>query len=164
MQEELELIERVRPALVVGDFRLSLAVSAAVSGVRCATLINAYWSPYAERDGFPVPDHPIVSLLGVELAERYFPRAIGSAFARTSRRRSTRCVRRTAYLRSTACRRGADAGQISSSTLTFQSSAPPPRVACPLIITIWATSRGLPTSRCLATSRPRSTQESRSST
>jgi UDP:flavonoid glycosyltransferase YjiC (YdhE family) len=81
VQEELELIERVRPALVVGDFRLSLAVSAAVSGVRCATLINAYWSPYAERDGFPVPDHPIVSLLGVELAERYFPRAIGSAFA-----------------------------------------------------------------------------------
>ena len=78
---ELELIARVRPALVVGDFRLSLPTSAAVSGVRCATLINAYWSPYAERDGFPVPDHPIVSLLGVELAERYFPRAVPSAFA-----------------------------------------------------------------------------------
>jgi UDP:flavonoid glycosyltransferase YjiC (YdhE family) len=81
VEEELDLIARVRPALVIGDFRLSLAVAAAVSGVRCATLINAYWSPYAERDGFPIPDHPIVSLLGVELAERYFPRAVGTAFA-----------------------------------------------------------------------------------
>jgi UDP:flavonoid glycosyltransferase YjiC (YdhE family) len=62
-----------------------LAVSAAVARVPQATLINAYFSPYAERDRWPVPDHPIVRLLGVPLAERYFPRAIPSVFAHFAR-------------------------------------------------------------------------------
>ena len=78
---ELDLIERVRPDLVIGDFRLSLAISAPLSGVRLATLINAYWSPFAEREAFPVPDHPMVKLLGVALAERYFPQALPKVFA-----------------------------------------------------------------------------------
>ncbi len=81
VEAELELFDRVRPDLVVGDFRLSLSVSAAHHGVRHATLINAYWSPFAIRDGFPVPDHPIVRLLGEELTERYFPLAIPKVFA-----------------------------------------------------------------------------------
>lgn len=77
---ELELFEKVAPDLVVGDFRLSLAVSAPLAGVRHASLINAYWSPYAERDGFPVPDHPILKLLGEEMTERYFPVALPHVF------------------------------------------------------------------------------------
>ncbi len=79
--DELALLEAVEPDLVVGDFRLSLAVSARLAGVRCASLINAYWSPYAVRERFPVPDHPIVSLVGVERAERYFPQAMPRVFA-----------------------------------------------------------------------------------
>lgn len=79
--DELALFEAVEPDLVVGDFRLSLAVSARLAGVRCASLINAYWSPYAVRERFPVPDHPIVSLVGVERAERYFPQAMPRVFA-----------------------------------------------------------------------------------
>jgi UDP:flavonoid glycosyltransferase YjiC (YdhE family) len=75
------LLERVKPDLVVGDLRWSLAVSAPLCGVPCASLINAYWSPYAARQGFPLPDHPIVRWLGEELAARYFPRAIPRVFA-----------------------------------------------------------------------------------
>ncbi len=80
VEEERQIIDRVRPALVVGDFRLSLAVSAALSGVRCAMLINAYWSPYGVRASFPVPDHPIVRLLGFA-SPSATSRAVGAAFA-----------------------------------------------------------------------------------
>jgi UDP:flavonoid glycosyltransferase YjiC (YdhE family) len=45
-----------------------------------ASLINAYWSPYAVRERWPVPDHPIVRLVGVELAEKYFPQALPKVF------------------------------------------------------------------------------------
>ena len=50
-----------------------------------AALINAYWSPFAERDGFPLPEHPIVKLLGVALAERYFERALPFVFRHFAR-------------------------------------------------------------------------------
>jgi UDP:flavonoid glycosyltransferase YjiC (YdhE family) len=81
VEHERKLFDHVEPDLVVGDFRLSLAVSAPLSGVRHATLINAYWSPYYRRDGFPVPDHPIVRLLGEETTAKYFPLAIPQVFA-----------------------------------------------------------------------------------
>jgi UDP:flavonoid glycosyltransferase YjiC (YdhE family) len=81
VDEELALFDRVRPDLVVGDFRLSLAVSARLRGIPFATLINAYMSPFAVRDAFPVPDHPIVSLLGLARASRYWPKALPVAFA-----------------------------------------------------------------------------------
>jgi UDP:flavonoid glycosyltransferase YjiC (YdhE family) len=85
LREELDLFERVRPDLVVGDLRLSLAVSAPLARVPHACIINAYWSPYAERDGFPLPDHPIVRLLGVERAGRHFPAALPFVFRHFAR-------------------------------------------------------------------------------
>lgn len=74
--EELRLFEAIRPDLVVSDLRWSTAISAPVFGVPCATLIDAYWSRRSTRERFPVPDHPIVRLLGVPMAERYFPLAL----------------------------------------------------------------------------------------
>ncbi|HWA71970.1 MAG TPA: nucleotide disphospho-sugar-binding domain-containing protein [Polyangiaceae bacterium] len=81
VESERELFSRVRPDIVVGDFRLSLSVSATLAKVPLLTLINAYWSPYAEREAFPVPDHPIVKLVGPERAARYIDRALPRAFA-----------------------------------------------------------------------------------
>jgi UDP:flavonoid glycosyltransferase YjiC (YdhE family) len=78
--DELRIIEQVKPDVIVGDFRLSLAVSAPLAGVHVASLINAYWSPYAVRERWPVPDHPIVRLVGVERAEKYFPQALPKVF------------------------------------------------------------------------------------
>jgi UDP:flavonoid glycosyltransferase YjiC (YdhE family) len=80
VEEERGLLRQLRPALVVGDLRLSLAVSAPLEGVPHAALINAYWSPHAVRDGFPLPDHPIVRLLGERVAARYFPIALPRVF------------------------------------------------------------------------------------
>ncbi len=78
--DELRIIDEVRPDVVIGDFRLSLAVSAPKRGVHVASLINAYWSPYAVREKWPVPDHPIVRLVGIERAEKYFPQAMPKVF------------------------------------------------------------------------------------
>ncbi|MBC8133500.1 MAG: hypothetical protein H7X95_11015 [Deltaproteobacteria bacterium] len=85
IDEERALLAAVSPVLVVGDLRLSLAVSAAVEKIPYASLINAYWSPHAVRTGFPLPDHPIVRLLGVELAERTFPKALPYVFRHFAR-------------------------------------------------------------------------------
>ena len=43
--EDLALIERIRPQVVVGDLRLSLAASARKAGVPYVAISNAYWSP-----------------------------------------------------------------------------------------------------------------------
>lgn len=80
VKADLAVIEAVRPDLVVGDLRWSLAVSAPVRGVPLASLINAYWSPYARREGFPLPDHPVVRLLGERVAAKYFPKAMPWVF------------------------------------------------------------------------------------
>src|SRR5262245_28797067 len=63
LNEDRALLAAVGPALVVGDLRWSLTVAAPLERVPHACLINAYWSPRAERDGWPLPDHPIVRLL-----------------------------------------------------------------------------------------------------
>jgi UDP:flavonoid glycosyltransferase YjiC (YdhE family) len=71
VREDLRLLARVGPDVVVGDMRLSLAVSARLAGVPYANLINAYWSPGAR---FPLvaPDHPITDRLGPTLAALVF--------------------------------------------------------------------------------------------
>jgi UDP:flavonoid glycosyltransferase YjiC (YdhE family) len=85
VREERALLQAVRPDLVVGDLRLSLAISAPLGRVPYAALINAYWSPFAARESFPLPEHPIVKLLGVTLAERYFERALPFVFRHFAR-------------------------------------------------------------------------------
>src|SRR5690348_5660573 len=54
VEEDLALLREVQPAVVVGDFRLSLQVSARVARVPYANVTNAYWSPYA-RTRFRMP-------------------------------------------------------------------------------------------------------------
>jgi UDP:flavonoid glycosyltransferase YjiC (YdhE family) len=85
LEEELDLFALIRPDLVVGDLRWSLTISAPLSKVPHAALINAYFSPFSTRAAIPMPDHPIVSLLGVRTAERYFPRAVPHVFEHFAR-------------------------------------------------------------------------------
>jgi len=71
LEDDLRVIDAVSPDLVVGDFRLSLAVSAPLRKVPYAALSNAHWSPYATA-GFPLPEHPMASLFGVTFANALF--------------------------------------------------------------------------------------------
>jgi len=78
---DLRLLEDYRPDAVVGDFRLSLGISARLAGIPYLNITNAYWSPYA-RLRYPVPDIPMVRIAGVALAQRLFDLARPLAFAR----------------------------------------------------------------------------------
>lgn len=73
VREDLALLDSVRPTVVVGDHRLSLAVSARVKGIPYLALHNAYWSPWADPAS-PVPDLPLSRRLGPPLAQRFFDR------------------------------------------------------------------------------------------
>jgi UDP:flavonoid glycosyltransferase YjiC (YdhE family) len=80
VRADLEVIAETAPDLIVGDFRLSLAVSARVAGVPYLSIANVYWSPYA-RLRFPMPELPLAQWLGVALAERVFGVVRPLAFA-----------------------------------------------------------------------------------
>ena len=71
VQDDLRHIEAFRPDLVVGDFRLSLGVSARLAGVPYLALSNAYWSPYA-RTRMQVPVHAATRLIGPGVAGALF--------------------------------------------------------------------------------------------
>ncbi len=71
VREDLRVMAEWEPDLVVGDFRLSLSVSARLFGVPYAAVTNAYWSPYA-RPRFLVPEVPIVEQFGPRLAQGLF--------------------------------------------------------------------------------------------
>ena len=57
VEDDLALLQAVSPAVVIGDFRISLAVSARLSGVPYINITNAYWSPYA-RPRWQAPTMP----------------------------------------------------------------------------------------------------------
>ena len=67
IQEDMDLIEQVRPDLVIGDFRHSLSVSCRLKKVKYVNMSNAYWSPYTETP-YPLPESPIIRLFGEKLS------------------------------------------------------------------------------------------------
>lgn len=80
LEDDLRVLDAVSPDLVVGDFRLSLAVSAALRQVPYAAVANAHWSPWA-ISGFPLPEHPMASIFGVKLANIMFQMVRPAIFA-----------------------------------------------------------------------------------
>ena len=80
VEDDLKLLDLIKPDLVIGDFRLSLAVSAPLRRIPYAAVVNAYWSPYADI-AYPVPDLPMTRILGVSLAQQLFDWARPIAFA-----------------------------------------------------------------------------------
>ncbi len=68
IEEDLALIRRIKPDLIVSDMRISLSISAKLAQVPLATITNAHWSPYARGETYPLPEHPLVKWLGVALA------------------------------------------------------------------------------------------------
>ena len=79
--EDIALIERVKPDLIVGDFRLSLSVSARLVGIPYATITNAYWSPYIRDMPFPLPVLPLSRCMPLALAQAIFDAVKMRAFS-----------------------------------------------------------------------------------
>lgn len=80
VEDERRLLAEVRPDLVVGDFRLSLSVSARLARVPYVTVSNAYWSPYV-RQHYRVPAIPLARHLPLALANGLFRLVRPLAFA-----------------------------------------------------------------------------------
>lgn len=78
--EDLRVLDDFRPDVVVGDFRLSLGVSARLRAIPYVTIANAYWSPDSTAE-VPVPDLPFARLLGLRAAQKVFNLVRPFAFA-----------------------------------------------------------------------------------
>jgi len=78
--DDMRLWQAVRPDVVIGDFRLSLSVSARLAEVPYVAVANAYWSPYV-RQHYQVPALPLSRVLPIELADRLFRLVRPLAFA-----------------------------------------------------------------------------------
>ena len=80
VEEDLRLLGEVSPDVVVGDFRLSLGVSARVSGIPYVCLAESCWSPYAKLK-MPLAEHPAVKFVGPRAAQAIFKAIRTVAFA-----------------------------------------------------------------------------------
>lgn len=80
IDEDLDVIDQTTPDFIIGDFRLSLSVSARLRGTPYATITNAYWSPYSNHP-YPIPELPLTRLVGVGIAQRVFDWVRPKAFA-----------------------------------------------------------------------------------
>jgi len=83
VRDDLKLIDEVRPDVVVGDFRLSLSISARLAGVPYLSICNCYWSPFWRPQRYTVPDLPLLTgYLPLRLADALFQLGRPIAFAR----------------------------------------------------------------------------------
>lgn len=72
VKEDLALLRDIRPDLVVGDFRPSLAMSGPLTGIPYMNVVNAHWSPWS-KESFQVaapPDIPFFKYLGFRLGKK----------------------------------------------------------------------------------------------
>jgi UDP:flavonoid glycosyltransferase YjiC (YdhE family) len=72
VKDDLEIIKKIDPDVIVGDFRLSLSVSARIVEIPYITITNAYWSPYYTGGEFPLPVLPMTKILPLGLADAIF--------------------------------------------------------------------------------------------
>jgi UDP:flavonoid glycosyltransferase YjiC (YdhE family) len=72
VEDDLKLISTVQPDLIIGDFRLSLGISARHAGVPLLSICNAHWSPHRPRQRMPTPDLLIGRLIGHGLLGQMF--------------------------------------------------------------------------------------------
>jgi UDP:flavonoid glycosyltransferase YjiC (YdhE family) len=68
VQEDLGILDRIQPDVVIGDFRHSLSVSCRLRKIKYINITNAYWSPHIAIK-FPLPEASIVRTLGLGLAK-----------------------------------------------------------------------------------------------
>jgi UDP:flavonoid glycosyltransferase YjiC (YdhE family) len=71
VRDDLEIINEVQPDFVFGDFRLSLCISAPLSGVPFGSIFNAQWSPYRKQPAI-VPELPITNWVSPRLLAPLF--------------------------------------------------------------------------------------------
>lgn len=64
VEADIRMLETVRPAAVVGDYRLSLSVAARKVGIPLLSIANAHWSPFARDQRMQAPEMAPARYLG----------------------------------------------------------------------------------------------------
>jgi UDP:flavonoid glycosyltransferase YjiC (YdhE family) len=85
VRDDLAVMEREQPDIVVGDFRLSLSISARLARVPYIAISSAYWSPSYDIEVWPVPELPLTHALPIPIAGTLFRAARKAAFAMHAR-------------------------------------------------------------------------------
>src|SRR5262249_54510795 len=80
VREDRELIRRIRPDLVIGDMRLSLAISARLEHALFAVMINAYWSPHTKHYSI-IPELPLTRVIPPRLLGPLYKLSEPTAYA-----------------------------------------------------------------------------------
>lgn len=73
IEEDLKIIDQVKPDLIIGDFRHSLSVSCRLRKIKYINIANAYWSPEIALN-YPMPETPIVRILGEKIFKIFIAR------------------------------------------------------------------------------------------
>lgn len=79
VRDDLNLIRQVGPDVIIGDFRLSLSVSARLAARPYISICDAYWSPNAPGK-LPLPVLPLTRQLPLAIATAAFSLAAPIAF------------------------------------------------------------------------------------
>lgn len=79
VEDDLALLDGEKPDVVVGDFRLSLSVSARLRSIPYITICDAYWSPECTLSA-PLPVLPFTRFTPIPVAEFLFRRISPLAF------------------------------------------------------------------------------------
>ncbi|WIV96124.1 glycosyltransferase [Kinneretia aquatilis] len=61
---DIRMLEALRPAAIVGDYRLSLSVAARKVGIPLMSIANAHWSPFARDQQMQAPEIAPARYLG----------------------------------------------------------------------------------------------------
>jgi UDP:flavonoid glycosyltransferase YjiC (YdhE family) len=71
VREDQAIIREIRPDLIIGDYRLSLCISAPLCETPYASIFNAQWSPYYTQPAI-VPEHPMTRWFSPRLLNHIF--------------------------------------------------------------------------------------------
>jgi UDP:flavonoid glycosyltransferase YjiC (YdhE family) len=82
VRDDLELLDEFKPDVVVGNFRLSLSISARLRSIPYVSISNCYWSPYWRPPHYVVPNlRTLTGILPLPLADTLFQLGRPIAFA-----------------------------------------------------------------------------------
>ena len=82
VRDDLALLDEVKPDLVIGDFRLSLSISARLRRTPYLSISNCYWSPYWRPPRYVVPNiRALTGALPLPVADALFRLARPIAFS-----------------------------------------------------------------------------------
>ena len=82
VRDDLDLLDAFKPAVVVGDFRLSLSISARLRHIPYLSISNCYWSPYWRPPTYTVPNiRSLTGMLPLPIANAMFQLGRPIAFA-----------------------------------------------------------------------------------